>query len=234
MLTYLYCLLSESAEPPSGLRGLGGAAVRPLAVPFGDEAPITAWISEVDRGKVERGPSGARGHDTVCGAALATGTTPLPARFGQLFESAEACVGHLAPRVPDLLVALRRVAGAVEMSVTAILPAAPSARVTAKGAATGREYLLRLRDAHRHEASVASMSADFRERVADAVQGLPREEAVRLSLTPRPHVAISHLIARVEEDAYRRALAPLATGADSGALIVTGPSAPYTFATLDS
>ena len=234
MPTYLYCLLSESADPPSALSGLAGAAVQRLAVPFGDETPITAWVSEVDRAQVERGAGGAREHDLVCGAALATGTTPLPARFGQLFESAEACVADLATRVPDLLMALRRVAGAVEMSVTALLQVAPAARVTAKGAATGREYLQRLRDAHRHEASIASMSEDLRERVAVAVHGLPREEAVRLSLTPRPHVAISHLIARTEEEAYRRALAPLATGAEPGTLIVTGPSAPYTFATLDS
>jgi hypothetical protein len=126
------------------------------------------------------------------------------------------------------------VEGAVEMSVTTLLPAAPAARVTAEGAATGRDYLLRLRDAHRHEANIASMSEDVRERIANAVRGLPREEAVRLSLTPRPHVAISHLIARAEEDAYRRALASLATGAEPGTLIVTGPTAPYTFATLDS
>jgi gas vesicle protein GvpL/GvpF len=234
MPTYLYCLLNEKADPPHGLTGLAEMAVRQLVVPVATEGVIAAWVSDVARGEVERGPEGARTHDSVCAAALATGTTPLPARFGQLFDSDEACATHLAERLPDLLPAFRRVAGAVEMAVTALLPASAAAPVTATGVATGREYLLRLREAHRHEAELASMSAHLRERIADAVGGLSREEAVRLSLTPRPHVAISHLIARAGEGAYRRALAPLATGSEPGAVVVTGPTAPYTFATLDS
>jgi hypothetical protein len=213
---------------------VGDAAVRLLVTPSSSAGVLFAWVSDVAREDVERGPEGASRHDAVCVAALAQGTTPLPARFGQRFESDQDCLAHLVERRAVLLAALRRVEGLVEMGLMVILPVAPATRVTAQGTTSGRDYLLRLREAHRHEASVAEISDNFRGRIADAVCGVVREEAVRLSLTPRPHVAISHLVARTDEAAYRRALAPLAADTDSGALIVTGPSAPYTFATLDT
>jgi hypothetical protein len=169
----------------------------------------------------------------VCAAALAAGVTPLPARFGQLFASDSACVADLARKESQLRSALARVAGRVEMAVTALLPTRGPLRASAAGATTGREYLQRVRDVQHRTDEVTAISDDVRSRVAGAVADLARAEVVRLSLTPRPHIAISHLIDRAAEGAYRRALASLGATFEVGALAVTGPSAPYTFATLD-
>ena len=234
MPTYLYCLLSEAADPPQGLTGIGAARVRSLAIPATRESRLVAWVSDARRDQVARGEEGARQHDAVCEAALATGSTPLPARFGQLFDSDEACVAQLALKETQLRAALARIAGTVEMAVTALLPVRGPLRVSGAGATSGREYLKRIRDVQQRTEEVSAVSDDVRSRVAEAVGGLARAEVVRLSLTQRPHIAISHLVDRAAERAYRRALAPLGATFESGALAVMGPSAPYTFATLDA
>lgn len=233
MPTYLYCLLTERADPPRGLLAVGRGEVRVLSTRSG-AGPLFAWVSDAARADTERSPEGATRHDAVCAAALASGTTPLPARYGQCFESDAECVTSLESRAAVLIAALKRVEGLVEMALTLVLPVPAATRVTAQGAKTGRDYLLRLQEAHRQEAGIAALSEDFRGRIDQAVHGFVREQMARLSLTPRPHVAISHLIARTDEEAYRRTLAPLVADLEPGALIVTGPSAPYTFATLDT
>ena len=99
MMTHLYCVLpnDERSTVPVGLRGLDEAPVRALTIDH-----LVAWVSDVEgRSAIEI--SGVKTHDAVVETALATGSTPVPARFGQRFASDAACRD-----------ALGRQAGAIE------------------------------------------------------------------------------------------------------------------------
>jgi hypothetical protein len=78
-----------------------------------------AWVSEAPAEPVPRDVAAVRAHDAVVQAALATGATPVPARFGQRFDSDAACVAALAREASRIAALLARVAGMVEMSVVA-------------------------------------------------------------------------------------------------------------------
>ncbi|MDQ6827556.1 MAG: GvpL/GvpF family gas vesicle protein, partial [Gemmatimonadota bacterium] len=80
MPTYLYCLVDPDAELAlDDLVGIDGGAVRLLRTP-----PVAALVSDVGEGGVAPTAERARIHDAVVRRAMAA-TTPLPARFGQLF-----------------------------------------------------------------------------------------------------------------------------------------------------
>src|SRR5690349_23240486 len=92
MATYLYCVRSDPSPPPRGLLGIDGSPVRDLAADG-----LTAWVSEVGDSTpptVER----VKAHDAVCAAALETGDTPLPIRFGQVFRNDAAAVAAITSR----------------------------------------------------------------------------------------------------------------------------------------
>ena len=62
---------------PDGLSGVAGARA---SIPVDG---VVAWVSDVER-DVPVSVEGVRAHDAVVEAALEMGSTPVPARFGQL------------------------------------------------------------------------------------------------------------------------------------------------------
>ncbi len=60
---------------------------------------------------------GVRDHDAVVEAALDTGTTPVPARFGQRFDSDDACREALRNRAASVESVLADVQGSIEMTL---------------------------------------------------------------------------------------------------------------------
>jgi Gas vesicle synthesis protein GvpL/GvpF len=189
--TYLYCLTAHAApDPPPSTVGLDGGAVRRL----GD-----AWVSDVDSRSVRATVDRIRAHDNVVAAALGTGSTPLPARFGQTFESDDDCLAVLSAKKTKMSAGLARVAGMVEMTV--IL------RVDLD-ASSGTAYLASL--ARREHAA-----RDLNARLGDCVH----ESAERAK---DGVVTLSHLVSREEVDTYRERL----EGLD---VRVIGPGAPYSF-----
>ena len=72
---------------------------------------IVAWVSDVERG-VPVSIDGVRAHDAVVEAALETGATPVPARFGQRFDNDDACRAALASRAASVETLLGDDAGA--------------------------------------------------------------------------------------------------------------------------
>src|SRR5438132_1334814 len=107
---HLYCMLDRGGghTMPSGLNGLAGRSVR--ALEFGD---VEAWVSDVPRG-LPVTIDAVKEHDHVVEAALATGATPVPARYGQRFDSDQSCGEALSRRIGPLRTLLSRVAGCVE------------------------------------------------------------------------------------------------------------------------
>ena len=113
MTTHLYCVLpqEEHASLPPGLSGLAGAAVRALPVDG-----MVAWVSDIERG-VPVSVDGVRAHDAVVEAALETGSTPVPARFGQRFDNDDACVAAIVSRAASVESLLDDLQGHVEMTL---------------------------------------------------------------------------------------------------------------------
>lgn len=233
MVTYLYCILTPprtEARPP-GLTGLAGTPVRSVVV-RGREA-LELWVGTVDEGTLrETGQSLAKlalVHNDVVEAALATGRTPLPMRFGAHFADDDALVVDLEKRQSQLIDRLHRVDGAVEMSVL-VVPRGKAATRTAtrprRGEpSAGRRYLEAVRERSRSDEQRHREADEAADRVSRALSVLTKGESRSSSPTA---LAIAHLIWRADVDRYRRALSEVAIG-DSFRIIVAGPRAPYSF-----
>ncbi len=147
MTTHLYCVLPDDTGDaiPPGLSGLAGARVRALPVDG-----LVAWVSDVAR-DVPVSIDEVRAHDAVVEAALETGSTPVPARYGQRFDDDDACRAALANRADSVESLVADMQGFVEMtlivtpstrraicfrrwSCSADRPAAPSTRPAAHAA----------------------------------------------------------------------------------------------------
>jgi len=230
MPTYLYCLLGRGNEPPRGLAGVGGAAVRGL-----DASSFTAWVSRVE-GQPRASVSELEAHDVVTRAALETGETPVPFRFGQVFPGDEACVRALEERAAGLLRALDRVAGCVEMSVLVRLerptvgesdPAHGDA-----GSGAGRAYMERLRGRSDLERIVRGEARSARHRLSGIAAPFVRGEGAVISIAP-PSLTLSHLVPRERLQPYLPALSGVGQERGRRSLVIRGPSAPYSFVAAD-
>jgi hypothetical protein len=235
MVTYLYCVLTPPRvdAPGRGLSGVGGSSVRSLVI--GEATGLEAWVSTVDEAVLRVTgralASQALLHNEVVEAALATGRTPLPTRFGSHFADDERCVEGLARRSASLIDVLGQLAGTVEMSVLLV----PSRRAAAKDSAApptrdepsaGRRYLESLREKS-HRAERAQRAADtIVARIDAALRGIARAEA--RSRTGTGIARIAHLLSGADVHRYREAIGVFAP-TDEFRLVISGPRAPYSF-----
>jgi Gas vesicle synthesis protein GvpL/GvpF len=226
MAIYLYCVLRAIREPPSQLTGIDGAAVR--TVPLGT---LGAWVSDTADASVTVTTERATAHDRVVRAALEM-ETPLPARFGQIVHDEDALAHAVQGRRDQLVTALDRVAGAVEMTVRLLVPGgargASTRERTAGRGTTGREYLERVAAAQREERNVLAEIEIARDRVRSAVSGLVRAESFHAT-AGSSMATLSHLVSREHIDKYRSALLVLRSEEPTLAIMVSGPWAPYSF-----
>ena len=230
MPTYLYCLFRDPVDPPEGLAGVGGSTVRPI-----DAGSLRAWVETVQAAPVASAESLGL-HDAVTSAGLTGASTPLPVRFGAVFDSDDACAASLASRTAELLAALERVAGRVEMTVVIRLkslePDMAPQPVEPMPATPGRAYLERLRG-ERHETQILRQQGHVLSRpVVAAVRHLVADERATLRPTP-PAFLVSHLISRDAVNEYRRLASAVIGDQAAGEPprgVIRGPSAPYSFA----
>lgn len=236
MSTHLYCVLPHEmrGSMPPGLSGLAGARVRALPV-----EGIVAWVSDAQR-DLRVSVDGVRAHDAVVEAALETGTTPVPARFGQRFSDDDACRAALSSRASSVASLLSTFQGFVEMT----LIITPSTRrmlrdlqpvfpemVEPPVRGVGRQYLETLQA---REAATGAIRSGI-DRVASALHAAAepfvRREAVQEQLTRLPFRTISHLIPREAVDDYKRAIGEVPSDVEFRFLLI-GPRAPYSFCAL--
>jgi hypothetical protein len=226
MPTYLYCILPAAAEPPAPRQsGVGGSEVRVL-----EAGPLAAWVETVDERTIAPTLDRVRVHDAVVTTALQGGATPLPARFGQVFESDASCRAALIGQASRMETDLARVQGLVEMRIIVRLPRAEQRQhVAAESTAPGTSYMRQLQRDRSMEQIVQVSAAAVRRRLTETVGAFVRDEAMTLDPLPAATLTLSHLVARDEIPAYRTAL----NGADLGDLVerivVSGPVAPYQF-----
>jgi len=236
MTTHLYCVLpvDSGGVIPADLTGIAGGAVRALPM-----ERFALWVSDIPP-DLPLTIDGVKAHDAVVEAALATGSTPVPARYGQRFESDAACVASVGARAPLLESLLSTVQGLVEMTliltpttrriVRELQPVLP-ALAADSGPGVGTRYLERLRAREAANGAVRGALDALGRRLADAAQRFVRESAVHEQLTRMPFRTISHLIARELVDQYEAAIRGVPATTESRFLVV-GPRAPYSFCAL--
>ena len=238
MTTHLYCVLPHQLRGaiPSGLSGVSGKTVRALPVDG-----LVAWVSDVER-EVAVSTEGIRAHNDVVEAAMQTGSTPVPARYGQRFDDDEACRAALASRSASVESLLATMQGLVEMTVIItpstgkmireLEPVLPEMFDTeAEGA--GRRYLDTLRKREARTGAINHGTDEIGDRVAAAAEPIVRKTLVHQTLTPLPLRTVSHLVARADVARYNEAIGAVAGGAEFR-LLVIGPRAPYSFCALSS
>jgi hypothetical protein len=232
MPTYLYCVTTREehgAEPGRSVLGIDDRPVRLLAV--GD---LEAWVGTVAGATPVATVDSVKQHDRVVSAALATGRTPLPARFGQTWPSDAACSASIGERSAELEPLLHRVAGLVEMTVCTLLPDMPPAAsgpvAPSDDAAPGRAYLEGLRARANRERHLRAALEALRQRVSGALGSLARGEVAEIRGSERAlALSVSYLVERGGEARFRAAVADVARDA-AARLVVAGPRAPYSFA----
>jgi hypothetical protein len=225
---------------PSGLTGIDGAPVRALNVDR-----LIAWVSDTQpRSRVQGAVAdsaldGIREHDSVVESALATGVTPVPARFGQRFADDDACVDGIDRNAGAIAGLLATLQGFVEMT---LILAPSTKRVMADlipvmpemiGDGAGRKYLETLRAREAATGTLRQALDALGTRLSDAAQDFVQRVSVHENLAKMPMRAISHLVARERVEPYRASVRGVHPTADYRFLVV-GPRAPYSFASLSS
>ncbi len=243
MTTHLYCILPNDRRGllPRGLTGVDSSTVRTIAV-----GGIVAWVSDVER-RLAVSVSGIRAHDSVVEAALETGATPVPARFGQRFDNDDACRATLAIRAASVETILTRIQGLVEMTLIItpstgrmlrdLQPAAAAAAAAAAGENTAlgsdEDYLEGMRSTEEETGVIRRAIDDLAQRLTEAARRHIRRAAVHEQFTRLPLRTLAHLIPRGSVDQYRETLRPLPTSREFRFLVI-GPRAPYSFCSLNA
>jgi hypothetical protein len=236
MSTHLYCVLPHAmrASIPAGLSGLAGARVRALPV-----EGIVAWVSDVGR-ELRVSLEGVKAHDAVVEAALETGTTPVPARFGQRFKDDDACRAALSSRATSVESLLSTMQGFVEMTLIItpstrrmlrdLQPVIPEMlEPPTRGA--GRQYLETLQARESATGAVRTAMDKVANALNAAAEPFVRRAAVHEQLTRLPFRTISHLILREAISDYKRAVGDVPSDLEFRFLLI-GPRAPYSFCAL--
>jgi hypothetical protein len=174
-------------------------------------------------------------HNEIVDAALAAGSTPLPARFGTFFTDDAACIADLTRRASALRRILERVEGCVELTALVVPstsrllrelePVGPRPELHEQHA--GRRYMESLRAHSNQDAAIRTRAMLLIERLSSGVRSVVRQETRGRSVNGV--YSVSHLVPRASQDAYREAVSAVAPGPDFR-IVVSDPRAPYSFA----
>jgi hypothetical protein len=205
-------------------------------LPLGE---FSAWVSDVER-ELPIKLEGVKAHDAVVDAALATGNTPVPVRFGQRFDDDDACLAALERRSESVSTLLSMVAGCVEMTLLVapstrrmlhdLEPVTPVSLPDAQRG-PGRMYLDSLRGREDSTLQVRDRAISFARHVSEAVASFVQRTTEHQPVTRRPMLTVSHLISREFIEPYRVAAESIPTDGELR-LLVIGPRAPYSFCAL--
>jgi hypothetical protein len=249
MSTHLYCVLPHQMRGagaiPPGLSGVDGCRVRELPVDR-----VVAWVSDIERDPKISAPAlvtdavwfdGLKEHDAVVEAALGTGTTPVPARFGQRFLDDDACRAALESRAASVESLIATMQGFVEMTIIItpstnrmlrdLEPVIPEMlEPRARGAKQPR-HVETLQAVEAETNAVARATDELAEQIRAATAAVVHRSTVHGAVTPMPLRTISHLVARDDIGRYREAIDTVRSGRESRFLVI-GPRAPYSFCGL--
>jgi hypothetical protein len=190
------------------------------------EADLFAYASCLDAPAEHFGRADLLAHHAII-SGLAAQTDVLPARFPTWLADEESMRGELGRRRTDLVEALERVRGRVEIALTAIWTSPAEKEAPPEAATPGRWYLL-----GRQQAVTGSDRRRARAReLADEIERLVGDDLVdvRHLLCPSATVALSSalLVPRARAENIKSCLTRTAHDVR---ILINGPWPPYTFA----
>jgi hypothetical protein len=243
-LVYLYAVTDADHPEPAVDAGVDGAPVRRLVA-----GGLAAFVSSVDPARFSEEAlrrnledlqwleTTARAHHAVVDA-VARGGPVAPVRFATVYLDGDRVRDLLAERGAAFAAALDRVRGRVEWGVKgfAVPSAAPAEPDPAPGAGPGASYLARRlaernRAAKGQEEALAAAEAVHRElaAVAAASRRYPAQDPRLTGRREEMVLNAAYLVA--DDEPLRRVVEQHAHGPVR--LELTGPWAPYSFATLE-
>ncbi|MDT7709724.1 MAG: hypothetical protein QOG20_5331 [Pseudonocardiales bacterium] len=245
---YLYAvsdLALTAADGVSALRGVDGSTVRIIA-----DAGLVAVVSSVapsqyneeslrqslqDPGWLEET---ARAHDTVV-ASLARTHTIAPVRMATVYRSDDNVRTLLRERSAVFGAALDRVRGRAEWGVKGFATRRPDAQPPAvSGAGPGTAYLMRRRAQRDQAATTRERSLDAAESVHRRIAGIavasrryPPQDPRLTGHSDEMVLNAAYLVDDARTEALEREVSRMSCS--DLRLELTGPWAPYSFATSD-
>ena len=224
MGVYLYCIVPPDVGPPRTLRGLDSAPVRLHAA-----GRIGSWISFLETPPTASVPNVQR-HNEVVEAALASGATPLPVRFGQWLADEAALDAALRERAAAHAAALQVLAHTVEYGVRVLDPGCqdtPQAAVAT--GSSGTAYMRALASHAAAERQVEARGREIAVRMRAVLGSLVRQERVEALPSRHGLVSIAHLMERDCDAQYHTAVDVLRREYPGLRFLLTGPWPPYSF-----
>jgi len=217
---YAYAICEPAtAAALSRRRGLGGAALRAL-----QREGIAAVYSRHRSLQPRPTAKLVMAHERVVEAVMARGAV-LPLRFGTQLGDEDRLAAVLAARRRELLHALDRVRGHVELGLRVIRE--PDRRTDGgAGERSGRDYLLARVGDHR--------SAELAARELHApLAALADASVVRDHAAPPDILVAAYLVDVSRVPDFRRCADELAARQERLRVLVTGPWPPYSFAAVE-
>jgi hypothetical protein len=206
-----------AASPPPLRRGLGGATLRGL-----ESDGLAAVFSRHRSLRPRPSPELVLAHERVVEAIMASGPV-LPLRFGTQLEREERLAEVLDQRRDELLHALDRVRGHVELALR-VFPSPGSNPDVGPGGRSGRAYLLaRVAEHRRADEAAHHLHAPLAE--------LASASLVREHPAPPAVLAAAYLVDGNRVADFRARAEQLAARQEDLHAVLTGPWPPYNFAT---
>jgi hypothetical protein len=157
-------------------------------------------------------------HEAIVEALMADRDL-VPLRYGTRFDDESAAAAALEEHRSELLTALDRVRGALEVSLRI---AATGESTPTSTPATGREYL-------RERARVAELRDDAARRIDQPLASRSRASTSRPASRLPELLRCAYLVDRSRLDEFQRAAAELDDATTRFSLLCTGPWPPYSF-----
>jgi Gas vesicle synthesis protein GvpL/GvpF len=204
-----------AASPPPPRRGLGGARLRAL-----ERDGLAAVYSRHRSLHPRPSPELVLTHERVVEAIMARGPV-LPMRFGTQLEREEQLGAALTERRDELVRALERVRGHVELGLR-VIPERSSKRDVDTREQTGRAYLLaRATEQRRVNEAARDLHGPLAElAAASLVRERPAPPAILVATYLVDDGRVAEFRARADELAARH---------EQLQVLVTGPWPPYNF-----
>jgi hypothetical protein len=212
---YVYAFVEAPASVPE-IPGIDSAGLETEAV-----AGLDVVVSLHEVATLKASEAAIVAHAQVVEAVAAANGAVLPARFGGAHADADALRAAVAERAAELMAALARVRGCVELGVRALAPAGQ--RVAAQ---SGAAYMHGRLEQRKEIGRLA-------EELHGPLAALAREATRTVGATERLLLSGAYLVPEGAVAEFRELVERLQSEHPDLTIVCTGPWPPYSFATAE-